>query len=285
MKNYYIQALDMLIYLLEKNGDNEQWIEWLKKDLYDFEEFNDVHHHIQAFGGMGSFNDLYLSNLDQQELIIFDIMKDLSYQIAFFYKRIHQNLCILEKEVLNDVLYKYKEQSKALSILVLSGMQDGNFLEFYLNGKQYKNIQDIIFYRSSVCMADDMNENKRTYACHVNLPSQAILTIIKEYHFLPEVAGNDVVWVAINASGKEIFSYFTKLEKLFLIAYKESIAEVCEDVYEVNFKYYPSPQSRAHYLFIKYHGNAYEISQAGVLPEYQYSSISQKQEEEWRKQL
>lgn len=285
MKTYYIQALEMLIYLLEKDGSYEQWVEWLKTDIKYFEECSDVDHHIQAYGGMGSFNDLYLPNLNHEEKMMFDIMKVFCYQFTFFYKRIDEDIYILEKDVLNEVLHENRERREALFIFILDGLQSGNILEFYLSGKQYKNIKDIVFSRSSVCMADDMNENTRTYACHVNLPYQSILTIVKEYHFLPHISGNDVVWVAINSKGKEILSYFTKDDKLCLIANKKSIEDVCDGVYKIFFKYYCSRELRGKYLFEEYQGDTYQMWRDGVIDEYQLCSITKKQEEEWRKQL
>ncbi|MEG0277105.1 MAG: hypothetical protein RR630_08745 [Coprobacillus sp.] len=285
MKNYYLQALDMLIYLLDKNGNYDHWIEWLKIDMNNFIDMDNVDHHIQAYGGMGSFNDLHLSKLDKEENLVFDIMKQFCYEITFYYKRIHKDMKTLEKEVLNEVLYKNKEKREAVFILILDGLQSGDFLTFYKHGQKYKNIKDIVFYRDSVCMGDDMNENTRTYPCHVNLPYTSLLTIVKEYNFLAQISGNDVVWVALNSHGKELFSYFTKSDKLIKITNKVSIDDVCEGTYKIYFKYYTSPIARGYQLFKEYHGDGYQMWHDGVQEEYLCCSISKKQEEEWRKEL
>lgn len=60
--DYYLQALQTMHYILNsQNNPNawfDNWVEWISKDITDWEFRQNTYHHIRAYGGMGSFNDL-----------------------------------------------------------------------------------------------------------------------------------------------------------------------------------------------------------------------------------
>ncbi len=283
MKCFYRQAIETLIYLLEKEKSYPQWVEWLKKDIKDFKEEGNVNHHLQAYGGMGSLNDLYLSELNDEEKKLFHIMKEFCYQFTFFYKRIHEDVNVLQADVLHEVLYKDKRDKNPLYVLILDGLQSGDFLDFYLHDNQYKNIKEVTFYRQSVCMADDMNENTKVYSIHVNRLYDSIISTVNMYHFLPSVSGNDVVWVVKNHLGQEILSYFTKENRIIRIINEMTIDEVCQGKCELYFQYYTSPQKRGCYLLKLYNGKKKDMFHDGVMDEYQLCHMSKELEEEMKK--
>ena len=56
----YIQVLMALESLLDKVGER-QWRDWLRQDIELWGSKEDVSHHLSAYGGMGSFNDVWIS--------------------------------------------------------------------------------------------------------------------------------------------------------------------------------------------------------------------------------
>lgn len=56
---YYKIVLESLQYFLECTGV-KFWDEWIKKDIFLWEKEKRVDHHLQAFGGMGSLNDVWI---------------------------------------------------------------------------------------------------------------------------------------------------------------------------------------------------------------------------------
>jgi hypothetical protein len=58
--NAYRDALDAMHLLLNRCGETH-WRDWVAKDLADWDASGSVSHHLSAYGGMGSFNDVYLT--------------------------------------------------------------------------------------------------------------------------------------------------------------------------------------------------------------------------------
>ena len=55
----YTEALSCLrLILLADHPEFENWIDWLERDIEDWTQRREVAHHLRAYGGMGSFNDL-----------------------------------------------------------------------------------------------------------------------------------------------------------------------------------------------------------------------------------
>ena len=55
----YTEALVCLRSILqEDHPEFKNWIDWLGRDIQDWPQRREVAHHLRAYGGMGSFNDL-----------------------------------------------------------------------------------------------------------------------------------------------------------------------------------------------------------------------------------
>ncbi|HEV8398520.1 MAG TPA: hypothetical protein VGQ18_01655 [Gemmatimonadales bacterium] len=56
-----LSTLEQITSLLRKHGE-EHWLQWIVRDVTLIREgdFHGVEHLLSAYGGMGSFNDLYL---------------------------------------------------------------------------------------------------------------------------------------------------------------------------------------------------------------------------------
>ena len=55
----YTEALTCLrSILLADHPEFQNWIDWLERDIQDWTQRREVAHHLRAYGGMGSFNDL-----------------------------------------------------------------------------------------------------------------------------------------------------------------------------------------------------------------------------------
>ncbi len=56
----YFHVIKALEYLLDQAGEL-QWRDWLRADIELWQSENDASHHLNAYGGMGSLNDLWIS--------------------------------------------------------------------------------------------------------------------------------------------------------------------------------------------------------------------------------
>ena len=55
----YTEALICLRSILQADHPEfKNWIDWLERDIQDWNQRREVAHHLRAYGGMGSFNDL-----------------------------------------------------------------------------------------------------------------------------------------------------------------------------------------------------------------------------------
>ena len=55
----YTEALTCLrSILLADHPEFQNWIDWLERGIQDWNQRREVAHHLRAYGGMGSFNDL-----------------------------------------------------------------------------------------------------------------------------------------------------------------------------------------------------------------------------------
>ncbi len=55
----YTEALICLRSILQTDHPEfKNWIDWLERDIEDWTQRREVSHHLRAYGGMGSFNDL-----------------------------------------------------------------------------------------------------------------------------------------------------------------------------------------------------------------------------------
>jgi hypothetical protein len=86
----YFQALTALEYLLDKVGE-KHWRDWLRQDVDLWQSKKDVSHHLSAYGGMGSFNDIWISVQNGYNVTkvqepwvnhLFEILKGLCFRLA-----------------------------------------------------------------------------------------------------------------------------------------------------------------------------------------------------------
>ena len=55
----YTEALVCLRLILQTDHPEfKNWLDWLERDIEDWTQRREVAHHLLAYGGMGSFNDL-----------------------------------------------------------------------------------------------------------------------------------------------------------------------------------------------------------------------------------
>lgn len=81
---YYRLSLTLLQQLLEGAG-YDNWIAWLNEDLRLWDENQSTEHHLRAYGGMGSFNDVMIGSNDTQGLWkgrVFGMIQSLAYGLA-----------------------------------------------------------------------------------------------------------------------------------------------------------------------------------------------------------
>jgi hypothetical protein len=84
MTNYYKTALEVLTKILhEENYDH--WAEWMREDIKLWENNKSVEHHLHAYGGMGSFNDVVIGGNDNEGIWkghVFGHLQTLSYSLS-----------------------------------------------------------------------------------------------------------------------------------------------------------------------------------------------------------
>ena len=70
----YTEALACLrSILMADHPELQNWIDWLERDIQDWTQRREVSHHLRAYGGMGSFNDL--PSMRGNHDYIFDFLK------------------------------------------------------------------------------------------------------------------------------------------------------------------------------------------------------------------
>jgi len=75
----YLEALSATQRLLESQGENH-WRNWILRDIDEWENNCSVSHHLSAYGGMGSFNDIGFEN--PWVGYLFDDLKSACYFLA-----------------------------------------------------------------------------------------------------------------------------------------------------------------------------------------------------------
>ena len=84
MKDYYHISLEILYQLLKEVGE-EHWANWIQKDIHLWTTTQSVDHHLAAYGGMGSINDLSVGGLDTIDIWknnLFEMAKTLAWSLA-----------------------------------------------------------------------------------------------------------------------------------------------------------------------------------------------------------
>jgi hypothetical protein len=90
MKDYYKSVLDSLYDLLDSTGVTF-WADWIGQDIRLWEQEKSVVHHLESFGGMGSFNDVWICAANGRSIqgwqepwanTLLEELKSLSYLLA-----------------------------------------------------------------------------------------------------------------------------------------------------------------------------------------------------------
>ena len=84
MTDHYKTTLKVLAQILQEE-DYDHWAKWMQEDIKLWEESQSTEHHLRAYGGMGSFNDIYVGGNDNVGIWrnhIFGQLKTLAYSLA-----------------------------------------------------------------------------------------------------------------------------------------------------------------------------------------------------------
>jgi hypothetical protein len=84
MTDYYKTSLAILAKTLQEEN-YEHWAKWLQEDIKLWETDKSVEHHLHAYGGMGSFNDVVIGENDNKGIWkghIFGYLQTLAYSLA-----------------------------------------------------------------------------------------------------------------------------------------------------------------------------------------------------------
>ena len=131
--DYYLQALQTMHYILNsQNNPNacfENWVEWISKDITDWEFRQNTDHHIRAYGGMGSFNDLpQIRGGNGNYSIIFDLLRCFCYRFAHLDGKVNKPLDELEEEILHDICNADYHPYKVVNEQVTDCLRTGTLL-------------------------------------------------------------------------------------------------------------------------------------------------------------
>ena len=109
----------------------DNWVEWISKDITDWEFRQNTYHHIRAYGGMGSFNDLpQIRGGDNGNYsIIFDLLRSFCYQFAHLYGKVNKPLDELEEEILHDICNADYHPYKVVNEQVTDYLRAGTLLK------------------------------------------------------------------------------------------------------------------------------------------------------------
>jgi uncharacterized protein DUF6966 len=87
---HYEHCLHAMLRLLEAVGENH-WSAWIREDIRLWQTASDTSHHLSAYGGMGSFNDVWICGANQKRVtaaqepwahVLFEWLKTLCYYMA-----------------------------------------------------------------------------------------------------------------------------------------------------------------------------------------------------------
>ena len=82
----YTEALSTLRLILQRYYPEwDNWVHWLTQDMEDWTERRQTAHHLGAYGGMGSFNDLPMRN--ENHSYVFWFLKSVCWSFADLYGR------------------------------------------------------------------------------------------------------------------------------------------------------------------------------------------------------
>lgn len=110
------------------------------------------------------------------------------------------------------------------------------------------NSLNIIVNRSSVCLGDDCLDHRKKYKLSKDATYIDLFNLIKEDKYLPNISGNNVVWVLKNSEYPCIFSYLTFDDKLIKNIEEESLTLICKNDKNLTFKYFCNKERWKEYM-------------------------------------
>ena len=125
----YTEALVCLRSILQADHPEfKNWIDWLERDIQDWTQRREVAHHLRAYGGMGSFNDL--PSMRGNHDYIFGFLKSVCYAFVHLYgKREDISPETLMEECLHDVEQAAYHPHKALNRAIAQHLRQGDLQE------------------------------------------------------------------------------------------------------------------------------------------------------------
>ena len=125
----YTEALICLKLILHADHPEfKNWIDWLDRDIQDWTQYREVAHHLRAYGGMGSFNDL--PSMRGNHDYIFCFLKSFCYAFGHLYgKREGISPEILMKECLHDIGQAIYYPHKELNQAIINHLRQGDLQE------------------------------------------------------------------------------------------------------------------------------------------------------------
>lgn len=121
----YTEALICLRSILQTDLPGFQnWIDWLERDIQDWTRHREVAHHLRAYGGMGSFNDL--PGMGENHDYIFNFLKFVCYSFGHLYgKREGISPEALMEECLHDEEQATYHPNMQLNLAITHHLRQG----------------------------------------------------------------------------------------------------------------------------------------------------------------
>lgn len=125
----YTQALTCLRSILQTDHPElKNWIDWLDRDIEDWAQWQEVTHHLRAYGGMGSFNDL--PNMQGVHDYIFGFLKSVCYAFGHLYGKWEGTSPeALMEECVHDAEQATYHPHKALNCAIAQHLFQGDLQE------------------------------------------------------------------------------------------------------------------------------------------------------------
>lgn len=125
----YTEALICLRLILQTDHPEfKNWIDWLERDIQDWTQHREVAHHLHAYGGMGSFNDL--PDMRGNHDYIFGFLKSVCYAFAHLYGK-REGIFAEEwmEECVHDAEQAAYHSNKALNCAIAQHLIRGDLHE------------------------------------------------------------------------------------------------------------------------------------------------------------
>ena len=200
MTDYYKTALNLLIKMLKDSG-YDNWINWLREDIRLYETQRTTEHHLRAYGGMGSFNDVVIGNnnttVGMWENRVFGIIQTLAYGLA------KDNITTVS---LDDGFYgtPSKEISGWRCRNCGNAIINARNLEIYMTS--YFIPKFFVKYLKEDTLSEILNIEKMLLSQEVSSKRQTVESLIKNTG-INFSETNDWLWTCPKCSSSEVCSY------------------------------------------------------------------------------